>query len=122
MIDFNEIIKVATATATKATEKTTKTVPNQEVADKIMWLSERGYIPDEQTEHIVRAYLLGSGIFVSGNVGVGKTFLLKLLASSGVLQHADRDINEWGISGIKGWYDYTDGKEIIIYDLGCERV
>ena len=58
MIDFNEIIKVATATATKATTKTTKTVPNQEVADKIMWLSERGYIPDEQTEHIVRAYLL----------------------------------------------------------------
>ena len=122
MIDFNEILKVATATATKATAKTTKTVPNQEVADKIMWIAERGYIPDEQTEHIVRAYLKGSGIFVSGPVGVGKTFLLKLLASSGVLQHADRDINEWGISGIKGWYDYTDGKEIIIDDLGCERV
>ena len=56
--------------------------------------------PDEQTEHRqgISAWKRSS---LSGPVGVGKTFLLKLLASSGVLQHADRDINEWGISGNK---------------------
>ncbi|GEM_PF-4344945 len=119
-IDFAAIIQRAQGIAVGCEKTKTALVSDQDVAAKILWLAERGYIPDAQTPNIVRAYLQGNGLFLSGPCGVGKTFLMTLLCARGAIQHCEREINSWGLDGIWDWYDQTASSDVVIDDLGCE--
>ena len=90
-----------------------------EVAAEIVRLGGHGYIPSESIIEPVRAYLSGYGLLLSGDAGVGKTLLMRNL---GVHLCVADEITEWGLSRIRWWYDWTDGYEICIDDLGSERV
>lgn len=115
------MLEQAKARATEHIARQTRVVTDEAVADRVIALADCGYIPDTQTADIVRAYLSGAGILLTGPAGVGKTFLMSLLAGNKHVQHAERDINDWGLSGIHGWYDWRDGREVVIDDLGTER-
>ena len=121
MIDFEKTI----ANAQKRAEEVNamrhgKPVSEDSVAEKIAQLAEAGYVPTAETVSIVRHYLSGRGIMLSGAAGTGKTFLMTLLCGKGPIQHAERDINVWGLTGISEWYNWRDGREVVVDDLGCE--
>jgi DNA replication protein DnaC len=58
---------------------------------------------------------------LSGPAGTGKTFLMRCMIGNGRIQHAQRDIADWGLDQIHDWFDWRDGKEVCIDDLGAER-
>lgn len=120
MIDFSKVIADAQTKAAEKAKRSFPVVTDEEVAGRIQALADSGYIPTLETVPIVRAYMEGRGLLLSGPAGVGKTFLLSLLCFSNCVQHAERDINEWGLAGIHNWYDWRDGCVVVIDDLGAE--
>jgi DNA replication protein DnaC len=96
-----------------------RTVSEAVVAAKIKELADRGYKPSDQLIAPLTDYLSGYGILLSGQPGTGKTFLMSLL--KGRLRSVS-EIMEYGIRGVRDWYSWTDGIEIVIDDLGAESV
>lgn len=124
MVDFNKILADAIIRAEAVCTRKMVKVTEDAVADRINDLADKGYIPNVDTVKIVSAYMQqqqnGKGILLSGPAGVGKTMLMTLLCGRGAVQHAERDINDWGLVGIEDWYDWRDGRQVVIDDLGCE--
>ena len=101
-------------------ESQRRTVSDDEVAAEIIVMADNhGYIPSEQIVEPIRAYLEGYGIILSGDAGIGKTFLMKCLGAR--LYDTERIIS-YGLRDIHNWYEWTDGNNICIDDLGAERV
>lgn len=98
-----------------------KMATDEQVEDVLLRLGRLGYKPSEQIVEPVRAFISGYGVLLSGNAGVGKTFLMKCLAPRGknFVRPVSR-IMEYGLQGLHIWYDWTDGKDICIDDLGAE--
>ena len=95
-------------------------VSDESVQAKIYRMADLcGYSPSEQIIEPVRAYLSGYGIILSGDAGIGKTFLMRSLGAR--LYGAD-GIAEYGLRFIGNWYDWTDEKDICIDDLGAEGI
>jgi len=90
---------------------------DEEVAAKITDLSNQGYRPSEQIVVAVRDYLSGYGVLLSGPAGVGKTMLMTCLGSR--IRPVD-GIVIYGLRQIHTWYDWTDGTDMTIDDLGSE--
>jgi len=118
-IDFAAVLFNAQQIA-QAKTTTRRTVTDAQVAAEITSIAARGYIPGSDTIDPVRAYLEGYGVLLTGAVGSGKTMLMTLLAGRTHLQHVS-DINGWGLDGLANWYEWWDGRECVIDDLGSER-
>jgi ATPase subunit of ABC transporter with duplicated ATPase domains len=96
-----------------------RTATDEDVAGKLREMAARhGYRPSEQIIEPVRAYLSGYSILLTGETGVGKTFLMRCLCGS--VRPAD-DIASWGLAWTHGFYSWTDELDIVIDDLGSER-
>jgi hypothetical protein len=120
-IDWSKVIQQAGEIAGAVNRAAAPAVSDEDVARTITIIARQGYIPNAQTPDIVRAFLQGYGIMLSGPAGTGKTLLMRLLLGNGRMQHAQRDIAEWGLEQIFDWFDWRDGKEVCIDDLGAER-
>jgi DNA replication protein DnaC len=94
-------------------------VDDAQVQQRMVALASAGYIPSAQVTEAVRTYMSGYGVLLSGSVGIGKTFLMKSL---GVRLYKADDIADYGLNRIHNWYEWTDGHELCIDDLGTERV
>jgi len=93
---------------------------DETVAAKIISLAEdHGFEPDAQYVEPIRAYLSGYGLLLTGKAGVGKTFLLTCL--HGRVRPA-AEIVEYGLRDIRTFYEWTDGHDIFIDDLGTEAI
>ena len=120
-IDWSKVIQQAGEIAGAVNRAAAPAVSDEDVARTITIISRQGYIPNAQTPDIVRAFLQGYGIMLSGPAGTGKTFLMRCMIGNGRMQHAQRDIADWGLDQIHDWFDWRDGKEVCIDDLGAER-
>jgi len=97
-----------------------KMVDDATVEKCILNMAEKyQYRPSEQIIEPIRAFLSGYGIILSGDAGLGKTFLMKCL---GVRMYAVNGIAEYGLRSIANWYEWTDGNDLCIDDLGAEAV
>ncbi len=92
---------------------------DEQVAMKIYDLGVKGYIPSEAIVEPIRDYLSGYGVLLSGPAGVGKTWLLDLL---GARLRPVSEIMDYGLRDLHIWYDWTDGREVVIDDLGAEAI
>ena len=119
--DWQTIVMQAASTAKKANRALGKEVTDEQVTTLLQQCAERGYVPDAQTPDILRAYLQGYGVMLTGSAGTGKTMLMRQLLGNGRIQHAQRDIADWGLDQIHGWFDWRDDKTVCIDDLGAER-
>ena len=90
---------------------------DEAVAAKIAELAAQGYRPSEQIVEAVRDYLTGYGILLTGKAGVGKTMLMTCLHSR--LRNVE-EIVGYGLRHIGTWYEWTDGTDMTIDDLGAE--
>ena len=114
-IDLSKAIEKA-----ESFERSSRTVSDTIVEHAIMIIAEEhGYKPSEQVIEPIRAYLAGYGILLSGEAGIGKTFLMKCLRSR--IYPVERIIS-YGLQDIYKWYEWTDGNDICIDDLGAERI
>jgi Flp pilus assembly CpaF family ATPase len=114
-------IELALETAMKAATvqpRLVKMATDEQVAAAIVKLGEKGYRPSPQIVEPIRAYLSGYGVLITGETGVGKTMLMRLLGAK--ISPATR-IAEYGLDKIDKWYSWTDGHAICIDDLGAER-
>jgi DNA replication protein DnaC len=94
------------------------TASDDDVADQFCQMAlYSDFEPAEQFVEPVRAFLAGFGLLLSGDAGVGKTFLLTAL---GVRLYTAVGIAEYGLSRIGMWYEWTDNAGIGIDDLGTE--
>ncbi len=92
---------------------------DEQVAAMIKRLGDRGYMPSESIVEPIRDYMTGYGVLLSGPAGVGKTFLMQLL--KGHLRPVS-EIMRYGLRDLHVWFDWTDGHEVCIDDLGAEPV
>jgi DNA replication protein DnaC len=90
---------------------------DEEVAAKITALAAQGYRPSEQIVEAVRDYLTGYGVLLSGPAGVGKTMLMTCLYSR--IRNVE-EIVGYGLRQLGTWYEWTDGTDMTIDDLGAE--
>jgi len=90
---------------------------DEAVAMQIESLARLGYKPSEQIVEAVRDYLGGYGVLLSGPAGVGKTMLMCCLGSR--IRHVE-EITSYGLRQIGLWYEWTDGTDMTIDDLGAE--
>jgi len=100
------------------TTKQTVAISDDAVTHMVMLLGERGYRPSEQIVEPIRAFLAGYSLLLTGDAGLGKTFLMRCLR---VRSYAAENIVDYGLSRIHQWYDWTDERDICIDDLGSER-
>jgi len=114
-IDLTGAIKMAT------TFKEEPTLVGDERVEKVITLMARrfGYRPSEQVIEPIRAYLSGFGVLLSGEAGLGKTFLMKCL---GARLYGVDGIADYGLRSISNWYEWTDGNHLCIDDLGAEGI
>jgi len=87
------------------------------VALAITTLAAKGYRPSMQIVEPVRDYLSGYGVLLCGKAGVGKTFLMRCLGSR---LRSVEEITGYGLRQIGVWYEWTDGTDLTIDDLGAE--
>jgi len=117
MIDFTKaLLKAESFHADNALPA----VSDEEVNTEIVKIAEKhGYKPSKQVVEPIRAYLSGYGVLLSGEAGIGKTFLMKAL---GCRLYRVEDIADYGLREISKWYEWTDGNNLCIDDLGAEGV
>lgn len=94
-------------------------VSDRAVAEQIKDIASYGYEPSEQDVEPIRAYLSGYGLLLTGETGVGKTFLMRCL---GARLRPVAGITAYGLRCIENWYSWTDGTDLCIDDLGAEPV
>ena len=92
-------------------------VTDTAVAAEITRLAVQGYRPSEQIVSAVRDYLAGYGVILTGPAGVGKTMLMTCLHSR--IRNVE-EITGYGLRQIGIWYEWTDGTDFTIDDLGAE--
>lgn len=110
---------IAAAIATvEATPAKVVDVSDAAVARLIASVASKGYRPSECTIPALRSVLSGNGVILAGPAGVGKTFLMRCL---GVRCYDCAAVADYGIAGLYRWYDWTDGHELCLDDLGAER-
>ena len=115
---ISEALEKAAAKARHGYEqKTAAQVSEADVARLLLLIGERGYIPTAATIPVLRDYAAGYGIMLHGDVGHGKTFLLKCL---GVRIWGADEICDYGLRHIQEWYEDTNGLQICIDDIGAE--
>ena len=101
-------------------ERVERTMATDEcVLDRIEELAAHGYIPSDCIIEPIRAILSGYGVLLTGKAGAGKTFLMREM---GVRIYSATRLAEWGLSKIAGWYEWWDGKEVCIDDIGTEHI
>jgi hypothetical protein len=115
---IQEALEKAAAQARHGYEqRTTAQVSDDQIARLLLRIGKRGYIPTPATIPILRDYAAGYGIMLHGDVGHGKTFLLKCL---GVRIWGADEICDYGLRHIQEWYEDTDGRQLCIDDIGAE--
>ena len=92
---------------------------DEAVVALIQRIATNGYRPSEQIISPLRAYSSGYALLLSGDAGVGKTFLMRCL---GVRLYVCDTIIDYGIANLHKWYSWTDGNDLCIDDLGSERI
>lgn len=115
---ISEALEKAAAKAQNGYErKTAAQVSDDQIARLLLRIGERGYIPTQATIPILRDYAAGYGIMLHGDVGHGKTFLLKCI---GIRIWGADEICDYGLRHINEWYEDTNGRQICIDDIGAE--
>jgi len=95
-------------------------VTDEQVAARLEQLhQEHGYIPSGQIVEPIRDFLAGYALLLSGKAGVGKTFLVRSL---GVRIYTVDDVLSYGLRRLRTFFDWTDGHNICIDDIGAEGV
>lgn len=118
MITISDAIREATELAGKA-QKPVRTVTDEQLASMLVILGTRGYRPSEQIIEPLRAYMQGYSILLSGDAGLGKTFLMRCLGESICTAES---IAAYGLLHVRSWYEWTDEKDVCIDDLGAEHI
>jgi len=98
-------------------QRSSSHVSDDQIASLLLRIGKRGYIPTPATIPILRDYAAGYGIMLHGDVGHGKTFLLKCI---GVRIWGADEICDYGLRHINEWYEDTNGRQICIDDIGAE--
>jgi len=88
-----------------------------QVAKQMMQLAELGFEPSEEIIEPVRLMLSRYGVLLTGQTGVGKTFFMR---SMGRRLYTAAEIADYGLSQLHKFFEWTDGHEIVIDDLGTE--
>ena len=115
---IQEAIEQALRESAKITSAPVPVVTEERVAHIIGVLGKRGYVPTAGLAAIIKDYAAGYGLLLHGDVGHGKTHLLKCLRA-GKLYTAEM-ICDYGIAHLSVWLEDTNGEHIIIDDLGAE--
>lgn len=119
---------IARITATEAS-RPRKEVTDAQLAAMVAYLGDNGYIPSACLIEPLKAILGGRGVILSGQAGIGKTYLFTILARHNSfarlrVQHVD-EILSWlddcGPHGIADWCEMYQNWHVCIDDLGAER-
>jgi len=116
---MNGVLEHARAVARERQRLAETVVPKTLLEFCINHVAAEGYEPDETTVRVLRDYLAGYSILLSGPAGCGKTYLMQCL---GVHLDYAPEIVEYKISKLAIFHETRDGQEICIDDLGAENI
>ena len=117
MITMQQAISQVLAKLDARREPESEATDAEVIAQLERMAAMHGYRPAPAAIPAIRAYLSGHALLLSGDPGVGKTFLMRCL--HGRLRTA-AEIAGYGLAQLWMFYSWTDAYDIVIDDLGAE--
>ena len=126
-MDYSNILKGLMADMQKASPED-RIITKEELTASAVKMAKRGYAPSEASLAALEKYLQGYGLWLSGDVGTGKTMFFKALPVMQTSRNREMEratlsmggILDWTVEDLSAFLAANEGNELVLDDLGRE--
>ena len=126
-MDYSNILNGLLSDLKRAQPEDRK-ITKEELTGYAANMARRGYVPCAASLAALEKYLQGYGLWLSGDVGTGKTMFFKVLPVFQTSRNREMErvtlsmggILDWTVEDLSAFLTANDGNELVLDDLGRE--